>query len=217
MAMKDGAPLTLPFELTEREGGLVCGGNMLVYIEPVMQEPHLVILGAGHIGRTLARLARFTGFRVTVVDDREQFANRENVPDASDIVVHPFERAFDRVPVDKKTFIVVATRGHNHDLDAVKAALGTDAHYIGLLGSRRKKGLLYAALAGSGFSREDIDRVIIPVGAPIGSVTPEEIAVSIMAQIIEKRRPHGDARLSPAACGRIVQQDGADQTAPQAR
>ncbi|HSB33973.1 MAG TPA: XdhC/CoxI family protein [Nitrospirota bacterium] len=217
MAMKDGSPLTLPFELTEREGGLVCGGSVLVYIEPVLQEPSLVILGAGHVGRTLAKLARFTGFRVTVVDDRPEFANPENVPDASDIVVHPFERFFDRVPVDTKTFIVVATRGHNHDLDAVRAALGTDAHYIGLLGSRRKKGLLFQALTGSGFSKEDIARIIIPVGAPIGSVTPEEIAVSIMAQIIEKRRQHGDARLGPAACGRVVQQDGADQTTPQAR
>ena len=154
---------------------------------------------------------------MTVVDDRAEFANRENVPDASDIVVDPFERAFDRVPVDKNTFIVVATRGHNHDLDAVKAALRTDAHYLGLLGSRRKKGLLFQALAESGFSKQDIDRVIIPVGVPIGSVTPEEIAVSIMAQIIEKRRQHGAARLGPAACGRIVQQDGADQAASQAR
>jgi xanthine dehydrogenase accessory factor len=217
MAMKDGSPMTLPFELTEREGGLVCGGAVLVYIEPVMLEPHLVILGAGHVGKTLSKLARFSGFRVTVVDDRAEFANRENVPDASDIVVDPFERAFDRVPVDKTTFIVVATRGHNHDLDAVKAALRTDAHYLGLLGSRRKKGLLFQALAESGFSKQDIDRVIIPVGVPIGSVTPEEIAVSIMAQIIEKRRQHGQARVGPAACGRIVQQDGADQAASQAR
>ena len=85
MAMKDGSPMTLPFELTEREGGLVCGGAVLVYIEPVMLEPHLVILGAGHVGKTLSKLARFSGFRVTVVDDRAEFANRENIPDASDI------------------------------------------------------------------------------------------------------------------------------------
>jgi xanthine dehydrogenase accessory factor len=217
MAMKDGSPLTLPFELTEREGGLVCGGAVLVYIEPVMLEPHLVILGAGHVGKTLSKLARFSGFRVTVVDDRAEFANQENIPDAGDIVVNAFENAFDRVPVDKKTFIVVATRGHNHDLDAVKAGLRTDAHYLGLLGSRRKKGLLFQALAESGFSKQDIDRVIIPVGAPIGSVTPEEIAVSIMAQIIEIRRQNGAARLGPAACGGVVQQDGADQAASQAR
>src|SRR5512144_2805793 len=118
MAMKDGSPLTLPFELTEREGGLVCGGTVLVYIEPVLLDPHLVILGAGHVGKTLSRLARFTGFRVTVVDDRVEYANRENIPEATDVVVNDFTRAFDQVPVEKSTFIVVATRGHNHDLDA---------------------------------------------------------------------------------------------------
>jgi xanthine dehydrogenase accessory factor len=213
MAMKDGGPTTIPFELTEREGGLVCGGTVLVYIEPVLLEPHLVILGAGHVGKTLAKLARFTGFRVTVVDDRADFANRENVPDASDILVSDFTRAFDQIPVEKDTFIVVATRGHNHDLDAVKAALGTDAGYIGLLGSRRKKGLLSNALKESGFSSADIARVIIPVGVAIGSVTPEEIAVSIMAQIVQIRRSaHGAARLGAVACGGLIPQDGTDQT-----
>ncbi len=214
MAMKDGSPTTIPFELTERDGGLVCGGTVLVYIEPVLLEPYLVILGAGHVGKTLARLARFTGFRVTVVDDRADFANRENVPDASDIQVSEFTRAFDQIPVEKNTFIVVATRGHNHDLDAVKAALGTEAGYIGLLGSRRKKGLLSNALRESGFSSADIARVIIPVGIAIGSVTPEEIAVSIMAQIVQIRRAaHGAARLGTVACGRLVPQNGTDQTA----
>lgn len=217
MAMKDGGPMTLPFELTEREGGLVCGGTVLVYIEPVMLDPHLVILGAGHVGKTLSRLARFTGFRVTVVDDRVEYANRENIPEATDVVVNDFTRAFDQVPVEKSTFIVVATRGHNHDLDAVKAALATAARYVGLLGSRRKKALLQRALEESGYPRDDIDRVVIPVGLPIGSVTPEEIAVSIMAQIIAKRRDDGSSRLGRAACSRLVQQNGEDQTAAPAR
>ena len=153
MTMKDGNPLTLPFELTERKGGLVCGGTVLVYIEPVLLEPHLVILGAGHVGKMLTRLARFTGFRVTVIDDRKEFANHENLPDANELMVTDFERAFEGLAVEKNTFIVVATRGHNHDLDAVKAALGTDAGYIGLLGSRRKKGLLFRSLAECGFSQ----------------------------------------------------------------
>jgi xanthine dehydrogenase accessory factor len=208
MSMKDGNPLTLPFDLTERAGGLVCGGSVLVYIEPVLLEPHLVILGAGHVGKTLARLARFTGFRVTVIDDRKEFANHENVPDANEIMVKDFERAFEGLAVGKNTFIVIATRGHNHDLDAVRAALGTDADYIGLLGSRRKKGLLFRSLAESGFSQTDIGRVVIPVGVEIGSVTPEEIAVSIMAQIIHRRRAHGASRSRPAPCGGIVQQNG---------
>jgi xanthine dehydrogenase accessory factor len=217
MAMKDGSPLTLPFELTEREGGLVCGGTVLVYIEPILLEPHLIILGAGHVGKTLSKLARFTGFRVTVIDDRKEFANRENVPDANDLVVTEFERAFEQVIVEKDTFIVVATRGHNHDLDAVKAALRTNAAYIGLLGSRRKKALLQKALEASGFSQEDISRVMIPVGIDIGSVTPEEIAVSIMAQIVQRRRNHGASDLGRSSCGRLGEQDGAAKTAPAPR
>jgi xanthine dehydrogenase accessory factor len=212
MTMKDGNPMTLPFELTEREGGLVCGGTVLVYVEPVMLEPHLVVLGAGHVGKTLSKLARFAGFRVTVVDDRAEFANRENVPDATDLLVNDFSRAFQQIPVRKDTYVVVATRGHNHDLEAVKAALKTEAGYVGLLGSKRKKALLFKSLEEAGFSREDIRRVVIPVGLPIGSVTPEEISVSIMAQIIQQRRLHDTQCFGAPSCGGIVQQDGADQT-----
>ncbi|HEX9020584.1 MAG TPA: XdhC/CoxI family protein [Nitrospirota bacterium] len=214
MAMRDGNPMTLPFELTEREGGLVCGGRVLVYIEPVLLEPHLVILGAGHVGKALAKLARFAGFRVTVADDREEFANRANVPDADDLVVRNFEQAFEHLPVEKDACIVVATRGHNHDLDAVRAALKTGAKYIGLLGSRRKKALLHRALRENGFPPEDIDRVITPVGLGIGSVTPEEIAVSIMAQIIQRRREHGTKRFGHPACSGRIEEDGALKTAP---
>ena len=217
MSMKNGEPMTMPFELTEREGGLVCGGTVLVYIEPMLPDPHLVILGAGHVGKTLAKLARFTGFRVTVVDDRKEFANPENVPDASELIVTDFERAFEGIPAETGTFVVVATRGHNHDLDAVKAALRTNASYVGLLGSRRKKALLNKALEESGFSRDDINRVTIPVGMEIGSVTPEEISVSIMAQIIQKRRDRGASRGSAGSCSRLVQENGDFKAASAAR
>jgi xanthine dehydrogenase accessory factor len=207
MCIRNKEPMTMPFELTEREGGLVCGGTVLVYIEPMLPDPHLVILGAGHVGKTLAKLARFTGFRVTVADDRKEYANAENVPDASELMVTDFERAFENIPVEAGTFIVVATRGHNHDLDAVKAALRTKASYIGLLGSRRKKALLNKALEESGFSKGDINRVTIPVGLEIGSVTPEEISVSIMAQIIHERRDHGASRGSARSCSGLVQEN----------
>jgi xanthine dehydrogenase accessory factor len=213
MAMKDGSPLTISIELTEEAGGLVCGGTVLVYIEPNLLDPHLVVLGAGHVGKALSNLARFTGFRVTVADDRAEFANRENIPDAQELVVSPFERVFDGLRVEAQTFIVVATRGHNHDLEAVKAALRTRAGYIGLLGSRRKKALLIGNLGKDGFSKADISRVIIPVGLDIGSITPEEIAVSIMAQIIERRSEHGTNRLGHSACSRLVHEDGAVETA----
>jgi xanthine dehydrogenase accessory factor len=190
---------------------------VLVYIEPVLVDPRLVILGAGHVGKAVASLAKFLGFRVVVADDRPEHANRDNIPDAHEIVVHEFETVFSRIHVDRGAYLLIATRGHNHDLDAVKAALKTDAGYVGLLGSRRKKGLLMNALRDAGFSQEDIARVIIPVGIPIGSVTPEEIAVSIMAQIIQHRREHAPTGLSDRSCGGVVAEDGPLQTAPSPR
>jgi xanthine dehydrogenase accessory factor len=187
IAMKTGLPGTIPFKLTEDHGGLVCGGKVLVYIEPVVPDTSLIILGAGHVGRALSTAARFIGFRVTVVDDREEYANPENIPDAHEIVVDDFDKVLAHIAVNSATFIVIATRGHNHDLEALKAALKTEARYIGLLGSRRKKALLLNTLKKEGFSKTDIARVITPVGLPIGSVTPEEIAVSITAQMIKHR------------------------------
>lgn len=217
MAMKDERPVTMPFELTERQGGLVCGGKVLVYIEPVIPDPVLVILGAGHVGKALAKAARFSGFRVMVCDDRPEHANRENVPDAHEIAVLELADIFERLVVPEHAYIVVATRGHNHDLDAVKASLRTKARYIGLLGSRRKKALLFRALGEAGFSQDDIDRVHIPVGLPINSVTPEEIAVSIMAQVIQKRRQNAVSGVSRSSCSRLGEEDGTTETAPSSR
>ncbi|MBI5640880.1 MAG: XdhC family protein [Nitrospirae bacterium] len=213
MAMKDGLPMTVPFELTERHGGLVCGGKVLVYIEPVTLQPDLVILGAGHVGKALSTVAKFSGYRVIVADDREEFANRESLPDVDEIIVHDFEDVFPRISVNRKSYIVIATRGHNHDLEALKAALRTDAEYIGLLGSKRKKALLFRTLHDAGFSDDDIGRVVIPVGLSIGSVTPEEIAISIMAQVIQKRRSNAGSGICPSACSGFGQKDGADKTA----
>jgi len=208
MTIKDGSSRTIPFELTERHGGLVCGGKVLVYIEPVLPRPELIILGAGHVGRALSTLAKFSGFRVTVVDDREEFANRENIPDAAETIVHDFGTIFSKIRADEKTWVLIATRGHNHDLDALRASLGTGARYLGLLGSKRKRALLFKILKDEGFSTEDISRVIIPVGLPIGSVTPEEIAVSIMAQIIQMRRQNEGSGFGHTSCSRLGKENG---------
>lgn len=217
MVMEDGRPQTLPFSLTGGEGGLVCGGSMLVYIEAVTPEPRLVILGAGHVGRALAKTARFCGFRVTLMDDRSEFVEPGPNQDAHELVLGDFTRACENIPVDAGTFMVIATRGHNHDLDAVRSALGTDAGYIGLLGSRRKKSLFRKKLKEMGYRAEEIGRVITPVGLEIGSVSPEEIAVSIMAQIIQQRRTHGASRSSAGTCRRLGDEDGATEAAPAPR
>jgi xanthine dehydrogenase accessory factor len=128
-------------------------------------------------------------------------------------VVSEFPEVFSRVSVDRGTCLVIATRGHNHDFAAVQAALRTGAGYIGLLGSRRKKGILINTLKAAGFTQEDIGRVTIPVGLPIGSVTPEEIAVSIMAQIIQYRREHAPGGHSGPSCGGVVATDGKAEAA----
>ncbi len=213
MTIKDASPRTMPFELTERHGSLVCGGKVLVYIEPIIPEPALVILGAGHVGSALSGLAKFSGFRVTVVDDREEYANKENIPDADKIIINDFDSVFEKHFIDTCDYIVIATRGHNHDLEALKSALRTNARYIGLLGSRRKKALLFKTLAGEGFSQDDINRIITPVGLAIGSVTPEEIAVSIMAQMIQIRRQDGGKGVGDSSCSRLGEKDGPDKTA----
>src|SRR5512137_310294 len=107
MCLKDGTCRTVPFNLTEKHGGLVCGGKVLVYIDPVVPSPHLVILGAGHVGKALSAAARFSGFRVTVVDDRREYANRENIPDATDLVVTDFTSVFGKIPVGRETYVVI--------------------------------------------------------------------------------------------------------------
>ena len=216
MAIRDGSPRTIPFELTEKHGGLVCGGKVLVYIEPVIPDPDLIILGAGHVGKALSKLAGFAGFRVTVTDDRAEHANRETLPDADDVLVTGFTDVFSHFMPGRNAYIVIATRGHNHDLEALRTALDTDARYIGLLGSRRKKALLFKKLEEEGYPKDSLSRIITPVGLDIGSVTPEEIAISIMAQIIETRRGNATTGISSSSCCGFVEQDGQDKTTPSA-
>lgn len=214
MALKDETARTIPFELTERQGGLVCGGKVLVFVEPHIPEPHLVILGAGHVGKALSKAAGFVGLEVTVVDDRAEYANRDNIVDAETFIVSDFQDVFSHMPVSENTYVVIATRGHLHDYEALKCSLGTRAGYIGLLGSRRKKALLHKKLQSEGYSSEDIERIITPVGLPIGAVTPEEIAISIVAQIIETRRKGAPACIGDSSCGGELEKDGQEQTAP---
>jgi xanthine dehydrogenase accessory factor len=176
-------------------------------------EPRLVILGAGHVGRALAKVAKFSGYRVIVADDRAEYANREWIADADEIVVRSFEGIFRDLPVDRNTYIVIATRGHAHDIEALKGALVTEARYIGLLGSRRKRAVIFRTLGDEGFSKEMLDCVVTPVGLPIGSITPEEIAISIVAQVIQYRRGHALSGLGDSPrCG-LIQEDGTAKTA----
>ena len=186
LALADAAHRTLEFLLTE-EHGYACGGRMSVFIEPHGRRPLLVMFGAGHVGRAVTALAHGCGFRVAVVDDRPDCAVPELLPGAAEIHCCAVSAAFDRLKLDRESFVVIATPGHLHDFAAVRGSLGTEAGFIGLLGSRRKKVTLLQTLEAEGFASAQMNRVITPVGLEIGAQTPEEIAVSIVGQLLAVR------------------------------
>jgi xanthine dehydrogenase accessory factor len=163
------------------------GGDLAV-VEAVLPGEIVYLFGAGHVAHPTSRLAAFAGFRVVVVDDRPEFANRERFPDAEEVRVVPdFGVALHGCRHDPEAFVVILTRGHLHDRTVLAQALRTDAGYIGMIGSRRKWDQIYAALRQEGFTEADLQRVSSPIGLPIGAETPEEIAFSIVAELIQVR------------------------------
>lgn len=187
VALADNATYTLEFVLTE-EQGYACGGSMSVFVEPQGRRQLLVMFGAGHVGRAVTALAHGCGFRVIVVDDRPDFTVPTLLPDADDIICAPVADAFGRLKLDPESFVVIATPGHLHDFDAVRGCLSGDAGFIGLLGSSRKRETLLKILEEEGFDAAHRARVVTPVGLEIGAQTPEELAVSIVGQLIAIRR-----------------------------
>jgi xanthine dehydrogenase accessory factor len=154
------------------------------------------IIGAGHVGWHLARAAGDAGFRVHVVDDREKFASRERFPDADDVVSEPIPDWLHRADIPASAYVVVVTRGHQHDLDAMRALAARDLKYLGLIGSRAKVTRIFDALGKEGMPPECLARVHAPIGLDIGAVTPAEIAVSILAELIAVRRGIDTSRLA---------------------
>jgi len=211
-ALGEGAPRMLSFVLTE-EHGFACGGAMTLYVEPHGSAPRLVMFGAGHVGKATAALAKGCGFRVTVVDERPEFACRQEIPGADDLLCCTPEEAFGRLRLDSNSFVVIATPGHLHDFAVVRGALKSGAGFIGLLGSRRKRETLLKILEEEGVTEEQRARVITPVGLDIGAETPEELAVSIVGQLVRARRNHGALRGGDPAGRRPVPADGDLQTA----
>lgn len=158
------------------------------FVEPLCSEGTVCIFGAGHVGQKLAQLTKFVGFRTVVLDDREEFANRELLGSADRIVVlRSFDEATKDLDIDEDSYLVIVTRGHVHDATVLAQALKTRAGYIGMIGSRKKRDATYEALTKEGFTAQDFSRVHSPVGLSIGAETPEEIAVSIVAELIRAR------------------------------
>jgi xanthine dehydrogenase accessory factor len=186
-AIATGRPELIRYDLTDdfaEESGLICGGNMDVYIEPLEPAPRLHIVGAGHVAFHLARLAHEVGFRIRVLDDREKFANRERFPMAEEVAVDSIPEWLEREPLSPRAYVVIVTRGHRYDLDALRAVVLRDLRYVGLIGSRAKVSRIYDALLAEGVPAEALRRVHAPIGLAIGAVTPQEIAVSIVAELI---------------------------------
>jgi xanthine dehydrogenase accessory factor len=180
-------PALIHYELSDdfaQETGLICGGQMDVYIEPIEPSPELYIIGAGHVGFHLARLAQEVGFRVHVVDDREKFANRERFPTATEIVVDEIPHWLEGARLPAHAFVVIVTRGHTNDLEAMRVLAPRDLRYLGLIGSRAKVARIYEALGADQMPAEYLLRVHAPIGLDIGAITPQEIAVSILAELI---------------------------------
>jgi xanthine dehydrogenase accessory factor len=186
-AIKARKPINVKYELSDdfaEESGLICGGQMEVFIEPVEPAPDVYIFGAGHVGYHLARMAHDTGFHVRIIDDREKFADSGRFPDGIDVIVDDIPSWLQANQLPPTAYAVIVTRGHRHDLDALRALVPGGVRYVGLIGSRAKVRRIYDALREEGASPEALSRVHAPIGLDIGAITPQEIAVSILAELI---------------------------------
>jgi xanthine dehydrogenase accessory factor len=178
------------FELTNEDAskeGMLCGGITDVFLEPLRPLPALLIFGGGHISFFLARLGKMLDFHVVIIDDRPEFANKERFPDADETIAEKMSSATTRLNVNGSSYIVIVTRGHQGDTEVLEWAVKMPAAYIGMIGSKSKVHAAYAFLKDKGITQVQLDRVHSPIGLSIGAETPEEISISIMAEIIQVR------------------------------
>jgi xanthine dehydrogenase accessory factor len=192
--IETGRSQRLSFDLSQQaasDNGLICGGQLDVFIEPVFPQPRAFIFGAGHISKSLAAIAGQAGFSTAVIDDRESFANRERFPDAGEVIAGEYEQIFPKLEVNDASYIIIVTRGHRDDLRVLRWAATTPAHYVAMVGSKRKVIELVKALEREGVPSDALERIHAPMGLDIGAVTPEEIAVSVVAEMIAVRRNAG--------------------------
>jgi xanthine dehydrogenase accessory factor len=191
-------PRNLSFSLGQDaayDNGLICGGQLEVFVECITPQPGALIFGGGHISKSLAKVLDLAGFRVSVIDNREAYANRERFPEATDVYAEEYEDIFPKLAVNESTYIVIVTRGHRDDMRVLRWAIDTRARYISMIGSKRKTIGVVKELEKEGIPRAAFDRVYAPMGLEIGAVSPEEIAISVGAEMIAMRRdPDGNWR-----------------------
>ena len=177
------------------DNGLICGGQLDVFVECITPQPAAIIFGGGHISKSLSKVLNLAGFRVSVADNREAYANRERFPEAADVYAEEYEDLYPKLNVNESTFIVIVTRGHRDDMRVLRWAITTQARYISMIGSKRKVIGVVHELEKEGIPRDAFDRVFAPMGLDIGAISPEEIAISVGAEMIALRRdPEGKWR-----------------------
>ena len=167
---------------------MLSAGSAWLFLEAVLPPPRLVILGAGHISVPLARMGKMMGFGVTVLDDRPSFASSQRFPEAEMVLAEEFPAGISRLGIDRTSYVVLVTRGHRHDVECLRELVMCDIAYLGMIGSRRRVRAVFDMLREEGIPEERLDRTHAPVGLDIGARTPEEIALSIMAEVVKVRR-----------------------------
>jgi len=191
-------PRHLNFSLGQEaayDTGLICGGQLNIFVEPVIPQPRAFIFGGGHVSKSISKVATLAGFLTTIVDDREAFANRERFPEAEETYADEYESVFPKLPVTSTSYLIIVTRGHRDDMRVLRWAVGTPAKYISMIGSKRKTISVIHELEKEGFQRETFERIFAPMGLEIGAESPEEIAISVVAEMIAVRRePNADWR-----------------------
>jgi xanthine dehydrogenase accessory factor len=200
-ALKAGQSRLVDYSLKDPDTGDagVCGGHMTVYIEPVVPRPTLVVVGAGHVGQAVAKLAHWLGYQLIVSDEAPEYCTKQNVPDADLFLPGPYSELSEKLEVHQQTYVVLTTGGVEEDLRCLPALLETQAAYIGVIGSRRRWATTRGLLEEAGVPAEKLDRVASPIGLELDAETPEEIAVSILAEITMFRRGGHGRRMSDYA------------------
>jgi xanthine dehydrogenase accessory factor len=185
-SLRDGKPRNLLYNMTDPDRGDpgICGGQLEVFVEPLLPSPMLVIVGGGHVGRAVAYLAKWTGFYVAISDDRADFCKPESFPDADEFIPVPMAELPQHLTITPRTSFVLTTRGSDIDIAGLPTILETQARYIGVIGSRKRWNTTCKGLLQKGVSQDKLDRIHSPIGLGIGAETPEEIAVSIIAEIL---------------------------------
>jgi len=188
--MNSGESQIVHFDLSGRgrEAAMICGGQMDVFLEPILSQETLYLFGAGHISQSTAAMAKMLGFQVVVIDPRPEYNNIDRFPDADSLIAEEYDSAFSKLNVDDDSYIIIYTPGHVLDEQCLEFAVSTKARYIGMIGSKKKVIDVRERLSQKGVPPQQLDRVHAPIGIGIGAETPEEIAISILAEIIKVKR-----------------------------